>query len=119
VATDKEILAKADALLRRNAVGAPDTGADTGTFPVLTDLVEMPSATAGHAPHSDLARDVFRRVMVEVEVKLAADLERKLAHQLIPQVHAAVASAIGDLRQDLANAIGDAVAEALKQRTVK
>src|SRR2546423_10683599 len=115
MAADKEILAKADALLRRG-VGTPG---DAGGVPVLTDLVEMPLAGPGHAPQSELAREVFRRVMIEVEGKLAADLERRLAQQLVPQVHAAVSSAIGDLRQELANTIGDAVAEALKQRPVK
>ena len=117
VATDKEILAKADALLRRAA--ASQTAGDTAGVPLLTDLVDIPVPTAGHAPHSELAREVFRRVMTEVEGKLASDLEKKLAQQLVPQVHAAVASAIGDLRQDLANAIGDAVAEALKHRQLK
>jgi hypothetical protein len=117
VATDKEILAKADALLRR-AAAAPASG-DSAGVPLLTDLVDIPLPTSGHAPHSELAREVFRRVMTEVEGKLAAELEKKLAQQLMPQVHAAVASAIGDLRQDLANAIGDAVAEAIKHRPVK
>jgi len=119
VATDKEILAKADALLKRASVAAPASGGDTGGVPVLTEMVDVPPASPGHAPHSELARDVFRRVMAEVEGKLATDLERRLALQLVPQVHAAVASAIGDLRQDLANAIGDAVAEALKHRPLK
>jgi hypothetical protein len=110
VESDKDILGKADALLRRHAISTPASGSETGGVPVLTDLVDAP----GNAT-SELAREVFRRVMAEVEGRLAADLENRLAQHLVPQVHAAVASALGDLRQELANAIGDAVAEALKQ----
>jgi hypothetical protein len=113
VASDKDILDKADALLRRHA-GAP--GGETGAFPILTDLVDDPAAKAAT---EELAREVFNRVMAEVEGRLAADLENRLSQHLVAQVHGAVASALGDLRQELANAIGDAVAEALKQRPVK
>jgi hypothetical protein len=102
---EKDVLEKADSLLRKHAVGT-----ETGSVPVLTDLVEDPAATA------ELAREVFRRVMPEVEGRLAADLEARLAQHLTAQVHGAVASAIGDLRQELANAIGDAVSEAIKLR---
>ncbi len=117
MADDKDILGKADALLRRHSVAAPGGGSDTGGVPVLTDLVDAPQAAP--APADDLAREVFNRVMAEVEGRLASELERRLAEHLVPQVHAAVASAIGDLHQELANAIGDAVAEALKARNVK
>ncbi len=109
---DKDVVGKADALLRRHAAG----GSDTGAVPVLTDLVDDPNASK---ETSELARDVFHRVMAEVEGRLAADLEKRLAQHLVPQVHAAVASAIGDLRQELANAIGDAVADALRNRPPK
>jgi hypothetical protein len=115
MASDKDVLGQADALLRRHSISAPATGSDTGGVPVLTDLLEDPAT----AEARQLAREVFNRVMVEVEGRLAKDLEHKLALHLIPEVHAAVASAIGDLRQEFANAIGDAVAEALKQRNVK
>ena len=110
MATD-DVLGKADALLRRHALGT-----ETGGVPVLTDLIDDPSAKAAT---EELAREVFTRVMAEVEGRLAADLETRLAQHLVPQVHAAVASALGDLRQELANAIGDAVNEALRQRPVK
>jgi hypothetical protein len=109
---EKDVLNKADALLRRHAAG----GSDTGVFPVLTDLVDDP-ANAKEA--NELARDVFHRVMAAVEGHLAADLEKRLVQHLVPQVHTAVASAIGDLRQELANAIGDAVADALRNRPPK
>ena len=109
---DKDVLGKADALLRRHAVSGPASGADTGGVPLLTELVDTPPAEVNDA----LAREVFNRVMREVEGRLAADLEKRLAQHLVPQVHAAVASALGDLRQELANAIGDAVAEALSAR---
>ena len=114
MASDKDVLGQADALLSRHSISAPATGSDTGGVPVLTDLLEDPNA-----PDAELAREVFRRVMLEVEGRLAKDLEHRLALQLVPHVHAAVASAIGDLRQELANAIGDAVAEAIKARAVK
>jgi hypothetical protein len=111
VASDKDVLGQADALLRRHAVGT-----ETGGVPVLTDLIHDPKAKAAA---EDLARDVFNRVMTEVEGRLAADLEKRLVQHLVPQVHAAVASALGDLHQELANAIGDAVAAALKDRQLK
>ena len=110
---DKDVLNKADALLRRASIAPPATGTDTGGVPILTDLVEAPE------DNEALAREVFHRVMKEVEGRLAADLEKRLAQHLMPEVHAAVASAIGDLRQELANAIGDAVAEALNTRKRK
>lgn len=115
MASDKDILDKADALLRRHS-GAPGSGSETGAFPILTDLVDDPAAKAAT---EELAREVFNRVMAEVEGRLAADLENRLAQHLVPLVHAAVASALGDLRPELANAIGDAVTEALKKRPVK
>jgi hypothetical protein len=141
VAGEKDLLGKADALLRRHSTGTPGTGGDTGTFPVLTDIIddtlldieptappaEAPAPEAAQTPEAEslpdeaaeLAREVFTRVMAEVEGRLAADLERRLAQHLVPQVHAAVASAIGDLHQELANAIGDAVAAAIAHRSAK
>jgi hypothetical protein len=107
--SDKDVLSKADALLRRHTPG----GSETSAFPVLTDLID--DAGAEH----ELARDVFQRVMAEVEGRLAADLEARLALHFVPQIHAAVANALGDLREQLAGAIRDAVAEALKNRPAK
>ena len=108
---DKDVLGKADALLKRHAVGT-----ETGGVPVLTDLLEDPAVAEANAA---LARDVFKRVMAEVEGRLAADLEARLKLHLISQVHPAVISALGDLRQELANAIGDAVSEAMRHRQHK
>ena len=113
---DKDVLGKADALLRRHSLGAPGTATDPHGVPVLTEIVEPPAAD--HRT-SELAREVFERVMADVEGRLAAELERRLAHHLVPQVHAAVASALGDLHQELANTIGDAIKEALDRRNVK
>src|SRR5438477_12295287 len=110
MAGEKDVLDKADALLRRHSIAAPASGVDTGGVPILTELVESPQ------DNDALAREVFRLVMAEVEGRLAADLEKRLAEHLVPEVHAAVASALSDLRQELANAIGDAVAEALSRR---
>ena len=118
MSSDKDVLGKADALLRRHTVAAPGEGSDTGGVPVLTDLIEDPSAA--RAPTGDeLARDVFSHVMTEVEKRLAADLERRIAQHFAPQVHAAVAAALGDARQELARVIADAVAEAIARRQVK
>ncbi|MBC8022130.1 MAG: hypothetical protein H7Y14_03375 [Burkholderiales bacterium] len=111
MASDKDVLGKADALLRRGTAAS-----ETAGVPVLTDLVHDPKAKAAT---EELAREVFSRVMAEVEGRLAADLEKRLVQHLVPQVHTAVASALGDLHQELANAIGDAVAAALKDRQLK
>ena len=119
MADERDVLGKADALLRRHGPAAPASGSDTGGVPVLTDLVGVPSSIAAPGPAGELAREVFTRVMTQVEGGLAKDLELRLAHHLSPQVHAAVASALGDLRQELANIIGDAIAEAVARRKVK
>ena len=110
MADDKDILGKADALLRRHA-GIP--GAADPDVPLLTDLVQ---ARAPAAPPADpVEREVFDRVIAEVEKRLTAELERRVARQLAPQIHAAITSAVGDLHQDIARAID----EALKSRQVK
>jgi len=106
--SDKDVLEKADALLRRHAPGS-----ETGAYPVLTDLIPDPGE------QGDIAREVFTRVMAEVESRLTVDFEQRLADQLVPLIHASVAATVGDLRQELANAIGDAVAAALERRNVK
>ena len=111
---EKDILGKADSLLRRHAVAPPAGGSDTGGVPILTDLVDAPHVL--DSGDEALAREVFERVMAEVEGRLAADLEKRLAQHLMPEVHVAVASALGDLRQELANAIGDAVSAAIANR---
>ena len=112
MANEKDVLGKADALLRRHAAA----GTETGGVPVLTDLVHDPRQKAAI---DELTREIFTRVMAEVEGRLAADLEKRLVQHLVPQVHAAVVSALGDLHQELANAIGDAVTAALRDRTIK
>ena len=135
---ERDILGKADALLRRHSIAPPADGSETGGVPVLTDLVETPdgeppppemppvqaipasaSPAETFAPESDITRDVINRVMSEVERRLADELERRVLEHLTPQVHAAILSAIGDLHQELANAIGDAITEALERRQVK
>jgi hypothetical protein len=114
--SEKDVLGKADALLRRHS--SSPVGTETGSVPVLTDIIDPHAGedAPGDLAQDDLAQQVLRRVMAQVEERLAAELERRLALHLVPQVHAAVASALGDLRQELADAIGDAVAQALKDR---
>jgi hypothetical protein len=116
VEENRDVLGKADALLKRHAA-APE--AEAGTIPVLTDLIEPPSPLAADSVAGELSNEVFARVMEEVEGRLAAELERRLCQHLEAEVHVAVASALGDLRQDVANAIGDAVTEALRRRQPK
>ena len=112
MASDKDVLGKADVLLKRHGPG----DSDTGGVPVLTELVHDPRAKAAI---EELSREIFNRVMAEVEGRLAADLEKRLVQHLVPQVHTAVASALGDLHQELANAIGDAVTRAIADRLPK
>lgn len=116
MASEKDVLGKADALLRRHGGSTGAVGSDTGGVPVLTDLIDDPLAGD---PSGALAREVFTRVMAEVEGRLAADLESRLRQHLVPHVHEIVAGAISDLRQELASAIGDALAEAYASRQAK
>ena len=111
---DKDVLGKADALLRRHSLPLPGSGSDASGVPILTELIEPPGSE-----NADLARALFERVMKEVEGRLAVDLEKRLAQHIVGQVHAAVASAISDLHQELANAIGDATKQELERRKVK
>jgi hypothetical protein len=111
VADDKDILGKADALLRRHS-GAP-AEADAADVPLLTDLIDAPAPAA--PPADPVEREVFDRVIAEVEKRIATELERRVARSLVPQIHAAITSAVADLHQDIAKAIN----EALKARQVK
>ena len=115
---DKDVLGKADALLRRHSA----SGEDTASVPVLTDLVEGFDPTVSEpATQADpaLAREVLERVMAQVEGRLAAQLEQRVARDLADQVHAAVAAAVAEMRGELAPLVRDAVAAALEGRQVK
>jgi len=116
MAEDRDVLNKADALLKRHAA-TPDGGG----IPVLTDLIEPPAPpqTDGVSAAGEISQEVFARVMAEVEGRLATELERRLVDHLKGEVHVAVSNALGDLRQDVANAIGDAVSAALERRQPK
>jgi len=131
MADDRDILGKADALLRRHVPS--NTAGDGRDVPVLTELITPPGGKpatppapgpvppaipAPVAPSRDDAftRDLVAEVVNAVEARLAQDLERRLAPQVTAEVQAAVAATLGDLRQDIANAVGDAVAEALARR---
>jgi len=121
MADDKDLLGKADALLRRHSLPPPADGSDTGGVPILTDLVDAPADAPVHDVLAEeaLARDILDHVLGTVEARITAELERRLVQHLEPQIQAAVASAVGDLHQELANAVGDAIAEALRRRQVK
>ena len=124
---ERDILGKADALLRRHAQARADEE-PSSDVPVLTDLVSPPSAlplaASGTAPASPtrpypndkLARELVAEVVQAVQARLATDLERRLTQHLVAEVQASVSATLGDLRQDIANAVGDAVAEAIARR---
>lgn len=121
---DRDILGKADALLRRHAPHRAGAGEGTDV-PVLTELITpggpVAPPSAAHPPPSrdSLTRELVAEVVNTVQARLAQDLERRLAQQVTTEVQAAVAAALGDLRQDIANAVGDAVAEALARRPIR
>jgi uncharacterized protein with beta-barrel porin domain len=114
VASDKDILGKADALLRRNQPRGA-VGTDTGGVPVLTDFIGITSSEET----AMLAGEVSMQVVATVEARLTTELERRVSEQLSGQIHGAVIAALADLRQDLANAVAEAVTEALARRNVK
>ena len=101
---DKDLLGKADGLMRRNP---PALGTETVPVPVLTDFVEAPPpgppVEVAHAPspppaaseHDEIAAQVTRRV----EQRLEEEMQR--------------------VRRELAQAVADAVREALATRPVK
>ena len=121
---DRDILGKADALLRRHV--SPRTGSGDGAdVPVLTELITpwghvapaaAPPREGGIPSRDTLTREVIAEVVDTVQARLAQDLEHRLAQQVTTEVQAAVAAVLGDLRQDIADAVGDAVAEALARR---
>jgi hypothetical protein len=121
MATDKDLLEKADALLRRHAL-AP--GSETGTYPVLTDLVMPPDAAQPATPEPPatppqdpgLRDEIVEGVLAELRTRLGADLEREVAESLAPRLRAAVKEALATLEDRLAAMVTDAVARALQER---
>jgi len=128
---DRDILGKADALLRRHV--PPRAGSGEGPdVPVLTELitpggtpapaavldapVTEPVANGPAGRDDELARKLVAEVASAVHARLAQDLERRLTQKVMAEVHASVAATLVDLRQDIANAVGDAVAEALARQ---
>ena len=103
--SDKDLLGKADGLMRRATLAPPATGSDTGAVPVLTDFVEAvpgqpleatPTAAAPARPEADA---LAAEVMARVEAKLRSEMER--------------------LRRELGESVAQAVREALAKRPVK
>lgn len=110
--SDKDLIGKADGLMRRHSA----IGTDTSAFPVLTDLVDSPPPVAPiesvalppAAPDAPVpsapptgadAEDLAARVMRRVEERLEAEMQR--------------------VRRELAAAVADAVREVLGDRPVK
>ena len=127
---DRDILGKADALLRRHSPARTASG-EGADVPVLTELITpsgtppaaavpgsapVPQNSAVAARDEAFTRELVAEVVSTVQARLTEDLERRLTQQVLAEVHASVAATLGDLRQDIANAVGDAVAEALARR---
>jgi hypothetical protein len=129
---DRDILGKADALLRRHVPPRAESG-DGADVPVLTEVITPggPKAPAGvavgappaeiHRPgiearDDELTRTVIAEVMNTVQARLARDLEHRLSQQVTAEVRASIAAALVNIRQDIANAVREAVAEALARR---
>jgi hypothetical protein len=58
---DKDILGKADGLMKRHGAGV-----DPAAVPVLTDLVDAAAIAPAREPPSDLAREIFPLVIAVV-----------------------------------------------------
>jgi len=114
--SDKDVLGKADALLRRHAIPLPGASADSDV-PVLTELVDPTPPPA--EPMSDLVRTVSEQVAIEVEARLTVNLERRVADELAAPLRAAVAEAMGGLREQIASAVTEAVKQELERRQLK
>lgn len=119
MASEKDLIDKADALLKRHALGA---GNETGTYPVLTDLVVPPELQQEDAtpPEDDrdarLRDEIVARVLAELRTSLGVELEREVAEKLAPQLRTAVAEALAGLEDRLAAIVSDAVTASLKDR---
>ncbi len=98
--TEKDILGKADGLMRRHTLAPPATGSDTGAVPILTDFIETPVAQiAPAAATSTGPQDLAAIVMAKVEERLAAEMDR--------------------VRRELADTVAEALREALSRPPVK
>jgi len=97
LADDKDVIGKADALLRRHSLAAPGSPSDTGGVPLLTDLVPDPAALS--EADAALAKEIAQQVRQEMEARLLAEIER--------------------MRTELGGALEAAIAEALARRQPK
>jgi hypothetical protein len=137
MASEKDLIDKADALLRRHAL---NPGNETGTYPVLTDLVvppelqeapaaaeepsveepaEEPSAPPQEDEETRLRDEIVAGVLRDVRTRLGVELERQVAEALAPQLRAAVAEALAGLQDRLAAVVAEAVERSLGDRPVK
>lgn len=119
MAEEKDVIGKADALLRRHQAGS-----ETGAVPVLTEVWE-PRAPKPQEPaepeeqSDDFETQLVERVSQAVEARIARDLERRVTHVVAPQMDNAIAEAVRDIRAELRETVAQAVAEALRGRAVK
>jgi len=97
LADDKDVIGKADALLRRHSLAAPGSPSDTGGVPLLTDLVPDPAVLS--EADAALAKEIAQQVRQEMEARLLAEIER--------------------MRTELGGALEAAIAEALARRQPK
>lgn len=108
---ERDILDKADALLRRHAPRNAGLG-ENADVPVLTELI-TPGGDRPAASDDEFTRKLVAEVASAVQARIAQDLEHHLTQKAIAEVHTSVAAALGDIQQDIATMIADAVAEAL------
>jgi hypothetical protein len=96
--SDKDVLGKADALLRRHAIPLPGAGSDAADVPLLTDAIEPPPPAPVPA-EAEAGQAIFESVMKEVDSRLE--------------------TGIAGLRQELAATIREAVRQELERRRIK
>ena len=113
MADERDLLDKADALLRRHALAS---GGETGTYPVLTDLVVPPGAMDEQGKRR---AEIVEGILAQLKTRFGVELEREVAEKLAPQLRAAVAEALAGLEERLAALVSQAVEESLKEPPVK
>ena len=91
MADDKDVIGKADALLRRHSIAAPGSPTDTGGVPLLTDLVPDPANLS--EADAAVAKEVAEQVRQEMEARLAVEIQR-LQRDLAAALDAAIAGAL-------------------------
>ncbi len=120
VEDDRDILGKADALLRRHVPARAHSG--EGDIPVLTELI-TPGDTQPPAPPlaavegDDSNSALIAEIARAVQSRLENDFEQRLTQQVTADVQAGIAAALEDMRREIADAVREAVSAALSTHT--